>query len=87
MAYAGETIMSVYFSRADGRTRSWHDVWGGQPKPWAIGVPDPYSAGQRLLGHGIGLPLRSANAMAADGANAEQILTAYYTGIEFQFIY
>ncbi len=87
MAYAGETIMSVYFSRADGRTRSWHDVWGGRPKPWAMGVPDPYSVGQRLLGHGIGLPLRSANAMAADGANAEQILTAYYTGIDFQFIY
>ena len=85
--YDDEPIMSVYFSRADGRTRSWHEVWGGALKPWAIGVPDPYSEGQQLLGHGIGLPLRSANAMAADGANAEQILTSYYTGIDFGFAY
>ncbi len=85
--YDHEPIMSVYFSRADGHTRSWHEVWGGAVKPWAIGVPDPYSEGERLLGHGIGLPLRSANAMAADGANAEQILTSYYSGIGFGFVY
>lgn len=87
MTYDDETIMAVYFSRADGRTRSWHETWGGARKPWAIGVPDPYSEGHTLLGHGIGLPLRSANAMAATGTNGEQILASYYSEIDFGAIY
>ncbi|MDE2869049.1 MAG: hypothetical protein OXR64_08255 [Chloroflexota bacterium] len=87
LTYEGRTIHAVYFSRADGRTRSWHEEWGGPIKPWAVAVDDPYSRGQTLLGHGIGLPLRSANAMAAAGANGEQILAAYYTGINFEHVY
>ena len=87
LTYEGRTIHAVYFSRADGRTRSWHEEWGGPIKPWAVAVDDPYSRGQTLLGHGIGLPLRSANAMAAGGANGEQILAAYYTDIEFEHVY
>ena len=87
LTYEGSTIHAVYFSRADGRTRSWHVEWGGPIKPWAVAVDDPYSQGQTLLGHGIGLPLRSANAMAADGANGEQILAAYYTGVAFEHVY
>ena len=87
MTYDSETIMAVYFSRADGRTRSWHATWGDAFKPWAVGVPDPYSVGQTLLGHGIGLPLRSANAMAGTGANGEQILASYYTDVDFGAIY
>lgn len=87
LTYAGRTIHAVYFSRADGRTRSWHTQWGGPVKPWAVAVDDPYSQGQTLLGHGIGLPLRSANAMAAAGANGEQILASYYTGVDFEHVY
>ena len=87
MTHEGRTIHAVYFSRADGRTRSWHEEWGGPIKPWAVAVDDPFSRGQTLLGHGIGLPLRSANAMAAAGANGEQILAAYYTGVDFEHIY
>ena len=87
LTYQGRTIHAVYFSRADGRTRSWHEAWGGPLKPWAVAVDDPYSQGQRLLGHGVGLPLRSANAMAAAGANGEQILAAYYTGVNFEHVY
>lgn len=87
MTYEGSTIHAVYFSRADGRTRSWHEEWGGPLKPWAVAVDDPFSRGQTLLGHGIGLPLRSANAMAAAGANGEQILAAYYTGVDFEHVY
>ena len=87
MTFDSKTIMAVYFSRADGHTRSWHETWGGAFKPWAVGVPDPYSVGQTLLGHGIGLPLRSANAMAETGANGEQILASYYTDVDFGAIY
>lgn len=87
LTYEGRTIHAVYFSRADGRTRSWHTQWGGPLKPWAVAVDDPYSQGQTLLGHGIGLPLRSANAMAAAGANGEQILASYYTGVDFEHVY
>jgi SpoIID/LytB domain protein len=87
LTYEGSTIHAVYFSRADGRTRSWHEEWGGPIKPWAVAVDDPYSRGQTLLGHGIGLPLRSANAMAAAGANGEQILASYYTGVDFEHVY
>lgn len=87
MTYEGRSIHAVYFSRADGRTRSWHDIWGGKVKPWALGVTDPYSTGHSLLGHGIGLPLRSANLMAAAGANGEQILRHYYTDVTFEHVY
>ena len=87
LTYEGRTIHSVYFSRADGRTRSWHSQWGGPLKPWAVAVDDPYRQGQTLLGHGVGLPLRSANAMAAAGANGEQILATYYTGVDFEHVY
>lgn len=87
LTYEGRTIHAVYFSRADGRTRSWHRAWGGPLKPWAVAVDDPYSQGQTLLGHGIGLPLRSANAMAAAGANGEQILASYYTDVDFEHLY
>ena len=87
MTYEGRTIHAVYFSRADGRTRSWHQEWGGPVKPWAVAVDDPFSRGQSLLGHGIGLPLRSVNAMAAAGANGEQILAAYYSGVDFEHVY
>lgn len=87
LKYQGRTIHAVYFSRADGRTRSWHTQWGGSIKPWAVAVDDPYSRGQTLLGHGVGLPLRSANAMAAAGANGEQILASYYTGVDFEHVY
>lgn len=87
MTSEGRTIHAVYFSRADGRTRSWHEQWGGPIKPWAVAVDDPYSRGQTLLGHGVGLPLRSANAMATAGANGEQILASYYTGIDFEHVY
>ena len=87
MTYDGEPITAWYFSRADGQTRSAHEVWGGSPVPWAMSVPDPYSEGRTLWGHGVGLPLQSVNAMAATGANAEQILSSYYSGIEFDFVY
>ena len=87
LTYEGRTIHAVYFSRADGRTRSWHTQWGGPRKPWAVAVDDPYSQGQTLLGHGVGLPLRSANAMATAGANGEQILASYYTGVDFEHVY
>ena len=87
MTHSGQIIMAVYFSQADGHTRTWHEEWGGPAKPWATGVPDPFSKGLRLLGHGIGLPLRSANAMGATGANGEQILARYYRDVDFNFIY
>ena len=87
LTYAGSTIHAVYFSRADGRTRSWHEEWGGPVKPWALAVDDPFSRGQTLLGHGIGLPLRSANAITASGANGEQILATYYSGVDFEHVY
>ncbi|MBM4436490.1 MAG: hypothetical protein FJ029_04490, partial [Actinobacteria bacterium] len=87
MTYGGEPIQSVYFSRAHGRTRSWHEEWGGPPKPWAMGVPDPYSVGRTLLGHGIGMPLQSCIAMGRAGANAELILRSYYSDVLFEFVY
>ena len=67
LTYDGKVIRAAYYSRADGRTRSWQDVWGGSGFPWAVGVPDPVSEGSTLHGHGVGMPLQSTKVLAEQG--------------------
>ena len=81
LTYDDKVIRAAYYSRADGRTRSWHDVWGGSGFPWAVGVPDPVSEGSTLHGHGVGMPLQSTKVLAEQGMTYDQILKMYYTGV------
>ncbi len=87
VTYAGELVVTPYFSRSDGRTRSWTEVWGSKVHPWLVSVPAPHDAGKELWGHGVGMSASDAVGRAADGVGWMDILKYYYTGIAIQRAY
>lgn len=80
VTYNGATAITAYFSRSDGRTRDWSEVWGGDV-PWSKGVLVPCDAGKTLWGHGVGMSASGALCMANNGDSFETILKHFYTGI------
>ncbi len=88
VTYGGRLAITPYFSRSDGRTRSWGEVWaGGSSYPWLVGVPVPQDQGRTLWGHGVGMSATGALAMANEGRRYDQILKYFYTGIEILRVY
>ncbi|MEA3249145.1 MAG: NBR1-Ig-like domain-containing protein [Patescibacteria group bacterium] len=87
VTYNNELVVTPYFSRSDGRTRAWTEVWGGSHKPWLVSVPAPYDQGRTLWGHGVGMSALDALGRAKDGASWTQILQHYYTGTQIQRAY
>lgn len=83
VTYDGEYAITPYFSRSDGRTRDWSEVWGGSV-PWAKSVKVPCEVGKTLWGHGVGMSARGALCMANDGYSWDEILKYFYTGIELE---
>lgn len=83
VTYDGETAITPYFSRSDGRTRDWGEVWYGDV-PWAKSVSVPCDVGKTLWGHGVGMSASGALCMANDGDTYEEILTHFYTGIDLE---
>lgn len=81
VTYGGELIVTPYFSRSDGRTRDWSEVWNGSV-PWAKSVSVPCEKGKTLLGHGVGISAQGAICLAKDGMTGEEILKYFYTGVE-----
>src|SRR4029079_15806837 len=79
VTYNGKMVLTPYFSNSDGHTRAWEEVWGGSAKPWLKSVDDPFCAGLKLWGHGVGLSARGAVGMANAGTTYDQILKHYYT--------
>jgi hypothetical protein len=81
--YDGRTALTPYFSRSDGRTRSWSEVWGGTVA-WLIGVDAPCDEkrGYTLWGHGVGMGATEALCMANNGDDWETILHYFYTDVE-----
>jgi len=84
--YENEPVFTPYYSRSDGRTRSYKEVWGiynGQDYGWLQSVPAPYDAEKNntLWGHGVGMACTDAIGMANDGYNWEEILKHYYLNI------
>ncbi len=79
--YAGSTIVAAYFSRSDGRTRDWSDVWG-RDVPYAVSVAVPCEVGKVKWGHGVGMSAGGALCMANDGSTYDEILKHFYTGVD-----
>jgi len=79
--YDGTTAITPYFSRSDGRTRDWSDVWFGDVE-WCQSVPVPCDVGKTLWGHGVGMSASGALCMAKDGEEFDDILTYFYQGID-----
>ncbi|MBU2566173.1 hypothetical protein KKG46_01280 [Patescibacteria group bacterium] len=81
VSYQGKLAITPYFSRSDGRTRDWSEVWYGEVE-WCKGVAVPQDAGKTLWGHGVGMSASGALAMAAhEDKKYDQILKYFYTGI------
>ncbi len=78
--YKGKTAITPYFSRSDGRTRDWSEVWGGEVE-WLKSVPTPCDQGKTLWGHGVGMSASAALCMANNGDKWDYILKYFYTGI------
>ncbi|MCR4278976.1 MAG: hypothetical protein NUV81_03695 [bacterium] len=88
VTYNGTLAITPYFSRSDGRTRNWNEVWGGSGYPWLVSVPVPHDIGQTLWGHGVGLSARGALYMASkDSATFDVILKHFYQGTELRRAY
>jgi hypothetical protein len=88
VTYNGALAITPYFSRSDGRTRDWDEVWaGGENYPWLKSVPVPQDEGQTLWGHGVGMSATGALGMAEEGQNYVQILKHFYTGVEIMKYY
>lgn len=82
VTYENRTAITPYFSRSDGRTRNWEEVWRSDPVAWLRGKPVPCDAGKTLWGHGVGMSASGALCMANEGQTWDQILTYFYTGIQ-----
>ncbi len=88
VTYNNHIVVTPYFSRSDGRTRAWTEVWGGSAKPWLVSVAVPEDKGQTLWGHGVGMSARGALLMARDkGKTWQQILTYFYKHTELKKVY
>ena len=81
VTYQGATAITSYFSRSDGMTRNWSDVWAGNI-PYAKAVSVPCDQGKTLWGHGVGMSASGAICMANEGKTSKEILTYFYTGVE-----
>ncbi|MCC6563654.1 hypothetical protein IT087_02070 [Candidatus Uhrbacteria bacterium] len=88
VTYDGKLAITPYFSRSDGRTRDWTEVWGGAAVPWLKSVSVPHDIGKTLWGHGVGMSATGALQMdAKDGKTYDQILSHFYTGTELRRAY
>jgi hypothetical protein len=88
VTYNNELAITPYFSRSDGRTRSWQEVWYGDLKPWLVSVTVPEDAGKTLLGHGVGLSAQGALIMTAnENKKWDDVLKYFYQGTAIQQIY
>ncbi len=83
VTYDGDYAITPYFSRSDGRTRDWSEVWGGEVA-WAKSVKVPCEVGKTLWGHGVGMSAQGALCMANDGDTWDYILKYFYTGIDLE---
>lgn len=88
VTYDGSVVVTPYFSRSDGRTRSWEEVWYGGSKPWLVSVSVPQDSGQSLWGHGVGMSARGALIMTRDEDESwNDTLKYFYQNTDLQKIY
>ncbi|MBU0661352.1 hypothetical protein KKG22_04215 [Patescibacteria group bacterium] len=91
VTYDDDIVITPYFARTDGRTRSWVEAgWGREEKPWLVSVKAEYDAsrGRSLLGHGVGMSQVDAVMRAEEEKLTwEELITYYYTGTVIEKMY
>jgi hypothetical protein len=80
VTYNGNTALTPYFSRSDGRTRDWSEVWGGEVA-WLKSVPTPCDVGRTLWGHGVGMSATEALCQANNGKGWQDIIKYFYQNV------
>ncbi len=86
--YNNTPILAYYFSQSDGKTRSSCEVkMTKECLPYLTAVDDPPGIGLTKIGHGVGMPQRSAKFIAENGGRFHQILRYYYRNIEIKKIW
>lgn len=80
--YQGGLAVTPYYTRSDGRTRSYKEVWF-KDVPYLVSVPAPYDNGKVMSGHGVGMSQWDAITRAKmEGLNWQQLVKYYYTGVD-----
>lgn len=88
ITYNNQPVVTPYFTRSDGMTRGWREVWGGADKPWLIPVVAKYDKSKKMFGHGVGMSTTDVRErIKKDGWTFEQGLKYYYTGVEVKKLY
>lgn len=87
VTYEGDPVITPYFTRSDGRTRDWTEVWGGKKKPWLVSVRTEFDAGKKMLGHGVGMSAQDALYRTNRGATWKELLRYYYPGTDIEKVY
>ena len=85
VTYDNELALTPYYSRSDGRTRGWSEVWYGDVA-WLKSVPCPCDKSKNypLWGHGVGMSATEALCQANNGKKYEDILKYFYQDIELK---
>lgn len=87
ITYNNEIVVAPYFSRSDGRTRAWSEVWAGS-YPWLVSKNDPGCQGMDKWGHGVGMSAEGARYFAETrNWTWKEILKYYYTDIKIKRAY
>ncbi len=81
VTYQGDTAITPYFSRSDGKTRAWGDVWYGDVD-YLKSVPCPCDKGKTLWGHGVGMSASEALCQANNGKAWQDIIRYFYQGVD-----
>jgi SpoIID/LytB domain protein len=95
ITYDGQVVIAPYFSKSDGRTRDWDEVWPSRsyPLPWCMGKDDPYGTregvpegvGRGYPNHGVGMCAAGARGFAEEeNRDYLWILNYYYTDISVE---
>lgn len=88
VTYEDKLAITPYFSHSDGKTRAFHDVWGGDLKPWLVSVEVPWSKEyDECLGHCVGMDASAAIKMAQEGWKYDRILRYFYKDTRIKQIY
>jgi len=88
VTYNGKVVMTQYFSRSNGQTRTWKNSKGINDRPWLTSVECKYDKGKSRLGHGYGMSTGDALLRATkDGLTFTELLAHYYTNTRLEKIY
>ena len=86
--YEGKVAFTPFYSRSAGVTKSHKQAYGREVL-YLVPREAEYDkkVGKSLWGHGVGMPMTDAALRADAGATYQEILHAYYTGVDIKRIY